>query len=161
MLFSGRVGVDRYIRRKNSCKVESSAVAAAASSHITVVVAVPIEIIFCGKEIVDIYRKKQETHLSTKKFTRQVTKKIAGSATSVVTATGSELVGACIGQIVFPTPLLGGIIGGSIGGAVGSLSGRVAGAVVSGQIFDKVAHSLECTKNKIAECIPNVFKYDK
>ncbi|CAG2191377.1 unnamed protein product [Mytilus edulis] len=60
---------------KTVVKVGTSAIAAAASSNITVVVAAPIEIISCGKEIVNMYRKKQETHLSTKTFTRQVTKK--------------------------------------------------------------------------------------
>ncbi|XP_052080145.1 uncharacterized protein LOC127718211 [Mytilus californianus] len=121
-----------------AAKVGPSAVAAGVSAGITAAVAVPVEAVFCGIDIHKLNKQKKNGLISEKGFKRQVTKKVSGSASSVAVATGTGFLGAFIGQIVCPIPVVGGVIGGTVGGVVGSLAGRATGSVVSGKIFDAV-----------------------
>ncbi|VDI50601.1 Hypothetical predicted protein [Mytilus galloprovincialis] len=101
-------------------------------------VVVPVEAAFCGIDIYKLNKQKKNGLISKKGFNRQVTKKVSGSASSVAVATGTGFLGAFIGQIVCPIPVVGGVIGGAVGGVVGSLAGRATGSAVSGKIFDAV-----------------------
>lgn len=144
-------------RAKTVFTVGSRATAAGVSTGVTAFVATPVEAAFCAKEIHALYRKGLKSHINETNFIREVTKKIGGSASSVVTATYGELFGAFFGQLVCSIPVLGGLVGGFIGGVVGSFTGRALGTVVFGKLYDAVKSFLVFLKNSVTSYLDNAW----
>lgn len=79
-------------------------------------------------KIFALENQKQDGQIDHHTFKREVTKKVAGTAT----ATAGAMTGAMIGQTIIPIPYVGGVIG----FIAGSNAGRLFGSVCSGKLFD-------------------------
>ncbi|CAC5426802.1 unnamed protein product [Mytilus coruscus] len=114
-----------------SSAITGSGAAIATGCLSAAVTAAPaIEIVAAGVSVKTLYKKWKKKQIDSRTFRREYIKKVSGTSMSI----GGGIIGATVGQICFPVPIVGAIIG----GVVGSLVGRGSGVAAAGIIHDKL-----------------------